>query len=174
MGWLMQVLSVRGAQESASGSSCVLRRHTAETDSTDTAFQGHTTPEFCFTWCARPNRGLRAGPAPPHRNRAYGHETSPQRGRLLAREVPRPTAASARRSEDDSAAAVVGSDRTLTLNVEMASSKVKSWEARNRFVAHCSSFASIAIVPNPVPCGGHVCGQPFSSQVRHAGKKSPT
>ena len=41
---------------------------------------------------------------------------------LLAREVPRPMAASARRSEYDSAAAVVGSDRTLTLNVEMASS----------------------------------------------------
>ena len=37
--------------------------------------------EFCFTSCARPNRGLRAGPATPHRNRAYGHETSPQRGR---------------------------------------------------------------------------------------------
>ena len=36
--------------------------------------------EICFTWCARPKVGLRAGPATPHRNRAYGHETSPQRG----------------------------------------------------------------------------------------------
>ena len=63
-------------------------------DSTDTAFQGHTTPEICFTWCARPKLGLRAGPATPHRNRAYGHETSPQRGCCspVAREVPRPAA----------------------------------------------------------------------------------
>ena len=44
---------------------------------------------------------------------------------LLAREVPRPTAASARRSEHDSAAAVVGSDGALALNVETASWKVK-------------------------------------------------
>ena len=35
---------------------------------------------FGFTWCARSKVGLRAGPATPHRNRAYGHETSPQRG----------------------------------------------------------------------------------------------
>ena len=40
--------------------------------------------------------------------------------------MPRPTAASARRSEYDSAAAVVGSDRTLALNGEMASWKVKA------------------------------------------------
>ena len=36
--------------------------------------------EICFAWCARSKVGLRAGPATPHRNRAYGHETSPQRG----------------------------------------------------------------------------------------------
>ena len=32
------------------------------------------TPEvkICFTSCARPKLGLRAGPATPHRNRAYG------------------------------------------------------------------------------------------------------
>ena len=46
---------------------------------------------------------------------------------FLAREVPRPTAASARRSEYNSAAAVVGSDRALSLNAEMASSKVEPW-----------------------------------------------
>ena len=66
--------------------------------------------------------------------------------------MPRPTAASARRSEYDSAAAVAGSDRTLTLNVEMASSKVQSWEACNRFVAHFKAFTRIAIVSNLVPC----------------------
>ena len=70
---------------------------------------------------------------------------------LLAREVPRPTAASARRSEYDSAAAVVGSDRALTLNVEMVSSKVKSWEAYNRFVTHFNAFTRIANVSNLVP-----------------------
>ena len=43
----------------------------------------------------------------------------------VAREVPRPTAASARRPEHDSAAAVVGSDRALALNAEMKSWKVK-------------------------------------------------
>ena len=43
---------------------------------------------------------------------------------LLARKVPRPTAAtSTRRSEDDSAAAVVGWDGALTLNVETASTR---------------------------------------------------
>ena len=82
--------------------------------------------EFCFAWCTRPHRGLRAGPAPPHRNRAYGHghETSPQRGRwspvrYLGRR--RPTADCRKRkwhSEHGNAAVVVGSDRTLTLNVE--------------------------------------------------------
>ena len=35
---------------------------------------------FGFTSCARPKLGLRAGAATPHRNRAYGHGTSPQRG----------------------------------------------------------------------------------------------
>jgi len=70
---------------------------------------------------------------------------------LLAREVPRPTAASARRSEYDSAATVVGSDRTLALNVEMASSLASHGKARNRFVAHFNAFTRIAIVPNLVP-----------------------
>ena len=37
------------------------------------------------------------------------------------------------------------------LNVEMASSKVKSWKARSRFVAHFNAFTRIAIVPNLVP-----------------------
>ena len=37
--------------------------------------------EILFAWCARPKLRLRAGPATPHRNRAYGHETSPQGGR---------------------------------------------------------------------------------------------
>ena len=55
------------------------------------------------------------------------------------------------RSEYDSAAAVVGSDRALALNVEMASSMVKSWEACNRFVAHFNAFTRIAIVSNLVP-----------------------
>ena len=70
---------------------------------------------------------------------------------LLAREVPRPTAASARRSEYDSAAAVVGSDRTLTLNVERAGSLASHGKARNRFVTHFNAFTRIAIVSNLVP-----------------------
>ena len=70
---------------------------------------------------------------------------------MLAREVPRPTAASAKRIEYDSAAAVVRSDRPLALNVEMASSKVKSWEVCNRFVAHFNAFTRIANVSILVP-----------------------
>ena len=55
--------------------------------------------ETSFASCARPKLGLRAEPATPHRNRAYGHETSPQHGRCspVTREVPRPTAASRKR-----------------------------------------------------------------------------
>ena len=60
-------------------------------------------------------------------------------------------AASARRSEYDSAAAVVGSDRTLALNVEIAGSLASHGKARNRFVAPCNSFTSIAIVSDLVP-----------------------
>ena len=40
---------------------------------------------------------------------------------FVAREVPRPTAASARRSDADSAAMVVGSDCTFTLELRLAS-----------------------------------------------------
>jgi len=70
---------------------------------------------------------------------------------LLAREVPRPTAASARRSEYDSAATVVGSDRTLALNVEIAGSLASHGKARNRFVTHFNAFTRIAIISNLVP-----------------------
>ena len=79
--------------------------------------------------------------------------TTPCRSVVVARarEVPRPTAASARRSECDSAAAVVGSDRALALNVETASSKASHGKACNRFVAHFNASTSIAIFPNPVP-----------------------
>jgi len=76
---------------------------------------------------------------------------------LLAREVPRPTAASARRSEYDSAAAVVGSDRTLALNVEIAGSLASHGKARNRFVTHFNAFTRIAIVSNLVPWGARWC-----------------
>jgi hypothetical protein len=61
-------------------------------------------------------------------------------------------AASARRSEYDSAATVVGSDRTLTLNVEIAGSSASHGKARNRFVTHFNAFTSIAIVSDLVPC----------------------
>ncbi len=47
MGWLMQVLSVRGAK-SVPVVCRVSFKHTAEADSTDTAFQGHTTPKFAL------------------------------------------------------------------------------------------------------------------------------
>ena len=130
MGWLMQVLSARGAQKSASSSSCALRTHGGYRSQGHRILTAHDS-EFCFASCARPNRGLRAGPATPHRNRAYGHEISPQRGRrspvrCLGR---RPQAQGAPNTSvtTHSAAAVVGSDRTLALNIEMASSKVKSW-----------------------------------------------
>ena len=95
-------------ETSASGSSCVLQIHGGGGVDRHRISRTHDS-EFCFACCARPNRGPHPGPATPHRNRAYtgyGHETSPQRGRLSPREVPRPTAASARRSEHDSAAAV--------------------------------------------------------------------
>ena len=121
----MQVLSVRGAQESASGLSCVVQTHDGDGLDGHRVSRTHDS-EICFACCARPKLGLRAGPATPHRNRAYGHETSPQRGCCSPVRCLDLTAASARRSEYDSAAAVVGSNRTLTLNVEMASSMVKS------------------------------------------------
>ena len=60
MGWLMQVLSVRGAQESASGSSCAVQTHGGDRSHGHRILTAHDS-EFCFTWCARPNRGLRAG-----------------------------------------------------------------------------------------------------------------
>ena len=82
---------------------------------------------FGFTSCARPKSGPRAGPAPPPPQSRLRARNLAAAWSLLAREVPRPTTASARRSEYDSAAAVVGSDRALALNGEMASSKVKSW-----------------------------------------------
>ena len=110
---------MRGAQKSASGSSCVLQRHGGDGLDGHRASRTHD-PEFCVTSCARTKLGLHPGPATPHRNRAYGHETSPLAAAwsFVARGVPRSTAASARRSEDDSAIAVVGSDRMLTLNVD--------------------------------------------------------
>ena len=48
MGWLMQVLPVRGAQESASGLSCVVQTHDGDGLDGHTAFQGHTTPKFAL------------------------------------------------------------------------------------------------------------------------------
>ena len=75
----MQVLSVRGAQKSASGSSCVVQTHDGDGLDGHRVSRTHDS-EICFTSCARSKVGLRAGPATPHRNRAYGHETSPQRG----------------------------------------------------------------------------------------------
>ena len=72
---------------------------------------------------------------------------------LLAREVPRPTAASARRSEYDSAAAVVGSDRALALNVEIAGSRRchKQPPVPNSPLTHYNAFNRIANVSNLVP-----------------------
>ena len=71
---------------------------------------------------------------------------------FVAREVPRPTAASARRSEYDSAAAVVGSDRTLTLTVEIAGSRRCHTSVSNSPLTQFNAFARIANVPNLVPC----------------------
>ena len=166
----MQVLSVRGAQEVSV--SYVERRSNTRRRPTQTTphFKGARL-EICFTWCARPKLGLRAGPATPHRNRAYGHETSPQRGCCSPVRCLGPMAASARRSEYDSAAAVVGSDRTLTLNVEIAGSLASHGKARNRFVTHFNAFTRIAIVSNLVPCTSaaqvrHKCGT-SAAQVRH-------
>ena len=86
---------------------------TAEADSTDTAFQGHTIPNFALPGARALIEGSARDPQPPTAIAPTG--TKPRRNvvtwPLLAREVPRPTAASARRSEHDSAAAVVGSDR---------------------------------------------------------------
>ena len=46
---------------------------------------------------------------------------------------------------------MVGSDRTLALNVEMASSLASHGKARNRFVTHFNAFTRIAIISNLVP-----------------------
>ena len=89
---------------------------------------------------------------------------------LLAREVPRPTAASARRSEYDSAAAVVGSDRALALNVERASSLASHGKACSRFVTHFNAFTRTAIVPNLVPC---MPSAAMASRAARAGRRQP-
>ena len=88
-------------------------KNKAEADSTDTAFQGHTTPKLLLYLLRAPKSR-----APQSRLRAQNLAAT---WSLVTREVPRPTVASARRSEHDSAAAVVGSDRTFAMNVEMAS-----------------------------------------------------
>ena len=63
-----------------------------------------------------------------HRNRAYGLRARNLAATwsLVARELPRSTAASARRSDPDNAATVVRSDRALALNLEMA----RSWKVK--------------------------------------------
>ena len=98
-----------------------------ETDVTDTAFKRRSM----YFSALPPARALIEGsardPQPPTAIAPTGARNLAAAWSLLAREVPRPTAASARRSEYDSAAAVVGSDRALALNAEMASSNVKSW-----------------------------------------------
>ena len=104
--------------------------------------------EICFASCARPILGLRAPRGtrnPPPQSRLQTRNLAAALS-LLAREVPRPTAASARRSEYDSAAAVVGSDRTLALNVERAGSLASHGKARSRFVAHFNAFTRMAII----------------------------
>ena len=75
----MQVLSVRGAKNSVSGLSAVVQTHGEDGPDGHRVLRTADSETF-FTSCARPKLGLRAGPATPHRNRAYGHETSPQRG----------------------------------------------------------------------------------------------
>ena len=103
-------------------------KDTAEAESTDTAFQGHTTPNFALP----PARALIEGSSardPQLPTTAIAPTgTKPRRSvvAFVSREAPRPMAASARRPEDDSAAAVVGSGRMLALDIEMASWKVKS------------------------------------------------
>ena len=161
MGWLMQVLSVRGGRRSSLRVHRAPFRLEAETDVTDTAFKRRSM----YFSALPPARALIEGsardPQLPTAIAPTGTNLAAARSLLAAREVPRPTAASARRSEYDSAAAVVGSDRTLALNVEMASAKVKViWVC----VAHCGSFtSSIATVSNLVPCR---FGWPF----RHPGR----
>ena len=82
MGWLMQVLSVRGAQESASGLSGVVQTHGGD------GLDGHRvsrTPdsEICSTSCARPKLGLRADPQTPTAIAPTG--TKPRRSVVAAR-----------------------------------------------------------------------------------------
>ena len=105
---------------------CPSKTRRRRTRWTPTASQGHPTPNFALPGARALIEGSARDPYPPHRNRAYGHghETSPQRGRwspvrYLGRQ--RPTADCRKRRwhfEHGNAAAVVGSDRTLTLNVE--------------------------------------------------------
>ena len=123
MGWLMQVLSVTGAQKSASGSSCAVQRHGGDRSHGHRILTAHDS-EFSLPPARALIEGSVRDPQPPPQSRLRARNLAAAWS-LLAREVPRPTVASARRSEYDSAAAVVGADRTLTLNVEMASSKVK-------------------------------------------------
>ena len=110
---IMQVLSVRGQRSSLKVSRAPFRRE-AETDLTDTPLQRRTRKISSSPTTREPNDGSDRDPQQPHPERAHGHETSP-------REVPRPTAASVRRSDADSAATVVGSDRTFTLESRLAS-----------------------------------------------------
>ena len=85
MGWLMQVLSVRGAQKSANGSLCAVQTHGGDRSHGYRILTAHDS-EFCFTWCTRPNRGLRAGardPQPPTTIAPTG--TKPRRSVVVAR-----------------------------------------------------------------------------------------
>ena len=146
----MQVLSVKGAQESASGSSCAVQTHGGDRSHGHRILTAHDS-EICFTWCARPKLGLRAGPATPQPQSRLRARNLAAAWLLLAREVPRPTAASARRSEYDSAAAVVGSDRTLALNVEIAGSRRCHTSVSNSPLTHFNAFTRIVNVSNLVP-----------------------
>ena len=78
------MVNAGAVSEGCSRECSVVRRAVVQTHGGD-RLNGHrisrtADSEICFTWCARSKLGLRAGPATPHRNRAYGHETSPQRG----------------------------------------------------------------------------------------------
>ena len=83
MGWLMQVLSVRGAQKSASGSSSVLqttrRRRTRRTPH----FNGRTTPNFALPGARALIEGSARDPQPPTAIAPTG--TKPRRSVVVAR-----------------------------------------------------------------------------------------
>ena len=117
MGWLMQVLSVRGRRYSLRVHRAPFKREAETTDVTDTAFKRRSMYFSALPPARAPIEGSARDPRPPTAIAPTG--TKPRRSMAAGR--PCGASADGRKRKAprrlDSAAAVVGSDRVLALNV---------------------------------------------------------